>query len=121
MAKRGNRQEEALRIRDAALAKMRADGGFEEIKGFGPVPKWQGGGLMMIHRTRFQKLPEPKDPRVRAMLRAMPEKMNMPYGLDIWDTNKGGKVLNIEWNEAGDTKLTSFRRGAWEAKVLSLE
>jgi hypothetical protein len=38
------------------------------------------------------------------------------YGLDIWAPNK---VLNVEWNEAGHIKTTSFRRGSWEQLLLS--
>ena len=44
-----------------------------------------------------------------------------PYGLDVWAYGPGrrGKVLNMEWSDGGELTLRSFRRGEWEAEVLS--
>ena len=40
---------------------------------------------------------------------------NLPYSLDILC---GRKVFNIEWNDAGEVQLVSFKRGSWEETVL---
>ena len=111
------RMETVLQIRQAALQKLRAEGQFEEVHHFGSVlswkaPDWQQGGIHMLHRTPFQKLPKPSaEVMKRAFEYGIVPRLNLPYGLDIW---AGGKVLNLEWNDSGDMKLVSFKRGAWE-------
>ncbi len=109
-----NRTEAALAIRDAALEKFRAEGRFQNIQHFGPVCVWPDpipskAAIQMVLRTPFQKIPE------RAP--SAPQKGNLSYGLDIW--TQGGKVLNIEWDTQERTQIVSFKRGVWEASVLS--
>ena len=115
------RLEVALQIREAALQKLRAEGEFEEIHRVGSVlswkaPDWQQGGIHMLHRTPFQKLPKPSAEVMKTAFEyGLEPRLNLPYGLDIW---AGGKVMNLEWNDSGDIKLVSFKRGAWEQIVL---
>jgi len=118
MVKRGKRLEAALRIRDAAISKIQSEGRWEQTGRVGPTMMWDGEGLKIGYRTPFQKLPPVTDPLLKQRLVAA-GKMNLPYGLDIWDMEGVGKVLNIEWSETGDIHLVSFRRGAWEEKVLT--
>ena len=114
----GKRLDSALQIRDSALVILRAKGSFED-NGIGPMMDWQKDGLHMSYRTPFQKLPPTPD--LLKYMAAIDGKHleNLSYGLDIWDHEYGGKVLNIEWNDKGDVQLVSFRRGAWEARVLA--
>ena len=56
-----NRTAGALRIRDAALIKLRSDGSQTKLpsKGSlnGSVLSWEGDGLLLAHRTPFLRLP----------------------------------------------------------------
>ncbi len=73
----------------------------------------------MLYRTPFQKLP-PVPEQLKYMAALFGKQLdNLSYGLDIWEMEYVGKVLNIEWNAEGDVQLVSFRRGAWESKVLA--
>ena len=119
-AKRGTRIPTALRIRDAALNRIRSDGGWAGVCPLGPTMQWQGEGLSILHRTPFQKLPPITDPILKQRSR-ITGGINLPYGLDIWDLDGVGKVLNIEWRDTGEFELVSFRRGEWESTVLAWE
>jgi hypothetical protein len=112
------KQRDAIRLRDAALHKLRADGAFEPIKGLGPCIVWQGNGLSLSLRTPFQKLRHPRhNPHVIWLAGPPPE--NPPYGLDIWMNLQ--KVLNLEWADDQTFVLVSFRRGSWEATVRAFD
>lgn len=114
------RIEDAILIRDAALAVVQESGWFEETN-IGPMPSWSGGDLHISYRTPFQKLPPLKPATIRKCHNlGLSTAMNLPYGLDIWDRKSGGKVLNIEWSDDGEVALVNFRRGAWEKGVLAL-
>ena len=124
MDKLSKRLEAALAIRDAAFQKIQSEGIFEEIKNFGPTLVWPKKAphtvsLHMMLRTPFQKPPKASvESRKKAFQHGLSLKgLNLPYGLDIWTSE--GKVLNIEWEEGGKTKIVSFKRGAWEDTVLS--
>ncbi len=124
MNKLSKRSEAALAIRDAALQKIRAEGIFEEIPNFGPTLVWpekasHKAPLHMMLRTPFQKIPKVSvENRKKALQHGLaPEGPNLSYGLDIWTTE--GKVFNIEWGDAGKTKIVNFKRGAWEETVLA--
>ena len=114
------RTENALRIRDVALIRLRSKGSQEKLQGSlnGSVLSWKGEGLLLVHRTPFQKLPPVREAvkYQAAKLERRPE--NLGYGLDIWEKPGIGKVLNIEWDDAGTVDLVSFRHGDWEKKVL---
>jgi hypothetical protein len=118
------RLESALKIKDSALVKLRAEGAFENVgygknKGSGSFLSWEKDGLRMLYRTPFQKLPPVSDETKYKATVLGSNAGNLRYGLDIWDQEHGGKVLNIEWNGEGDVQLVSFRRGPWEARVLA--
>ncbi len=117
------RLDNALRLRDAALRKLRAEGEFEEVRGFGPVLSWDGSGLKIMCRTPFQKIPAVRED-VKYIAAAMGRKPNLAYGLDIWvrEGEGKGKVLNIEWDEeSGEVHIAGFRRCEWEVRVLAFE
>ncbi len=114
----GKRLDSALRIRDSALEKLQVEALFVDTN-LGPTLSWRKDRLTMLYRTPFQKLP-PVPERLKYMAALLGKQLeNLSYRLDIWDTEYGGKVLNIEWNAEGDVQLVSFRRGAWESKVLA--
>lgn len=119
-AKRGTRHTTALRIRDAALERIRSDGRWAGVCPLGPMMRWQGDGLDILHRTPFQKMPPITDPILKQRSR-IAGGINLPYGLDIWDIDGVGKVLNIKWRDTGEFELVSFRRGASKSTVLAWE
>jgi hypothetical protein len=113
---RVDRLDAAISNRDAALEKVEKDGIFENTNA-GPLLVWKGDGLEISHHTPFQKFPSPDEEFFRKCYAAGVEpKINLPYGLDIWDTK--GKVLNIEWDHNNHVELVSFKRGKWEEMVL---
>lgn len=119
-AKRKDRLEYVLQIRDTAVKLIAAHGRWRQFK---PLKIRllcaEVGGLRFFYRTPFSgKLPEPSDDfKYFAALRGRPVG-NLPYGLDI-GTSKG-KVLNLEWDAGNELYLASFRRGAWETEILRL-
>ncbi len=110
----------ALRLRNAALSKVRAEGKFQETN-IGHVLSWSGNGLAICLRTPFNSLPPVPDAvSYEASLRGV-SVGNRPYGLDIWEPKGVGKVLNIEWSDNDEVDLVTFRRGDWEAKVIAFD
>ena len=111
---------DALRLRDAALHKVRTEGSFE-VTNIGHCLMWHGEGLQISLRTPFNRIPPALEAlKYEATLRGK-RVGNLPYGLDIWDLNGVGKVLNIEWSDNGEVDFVSFRRGDWEAKIMAFE
>jgi hypothetical protein len=114
--RRARRLDTAINIRNAALKKVKKEGQFEDTN-IGPLLVWKGDEIAISHHTPFQKFPMPDEEIYRQCYAAeVDPKINLPYGLDIWDTK--GKVLNIEWDSNDNVVLVSFRRGKWEQKVL---
>jgi hypothetical protein len=119
------KRDVAIKIRDATLIRIRAEGKFKHAQNFGPLLSWAAPKtsrcqIRMSLRTPFQKLPlqPPKMVWQAALLgHPSPTQLSLPWGLDIWSPRK---VLNIEWDEVtGRIDLVSFRRGEWEKEVLS--
>lgn len=120
-AKRCDRLQYALLIRDAAVRLIGVHGRWKQFE----RPKIrlleaEIGSLRFFYRTPFSgKLPEPSaDLKYLAALRGKPVG-SLPYGLDIW-CGAAGKVLNLEWEFNGELCLASFRRGDWEAEIFRL-
>jgi hypothetical protein len=38
--------------------------------------------------------------------------------MDIWCEGQG-KVLNMEWDIGGRTRIVSFKRGSWESELVA--
>ncbi len=103
--------ERLLAIRSAALDLLAKSGAWESA-GATNFLVYSGGAIKIAYRTPFQKLPTENDrSRYERTLRGF--KRNLPYGIDVW--YNGRKVMNIEWDDAGDFEVLSFRRGEWEA------
>lgn len=116
--RKSNRLDAALRLRDSALSKLRSEGSFVDTN-IGPYLTWTGQDLMMGLRTPFQKLPPVTEEIKYFAAKTGKGPANLSYGLDIWVKKR--KVLNIEWNDTGEIRLVSFRRGDWEQGVLNLD
>ncbi len=113
------RTDSALELRDSGLVILRAEGTFK-VLGWTPILEWQKDGMSMSYRAPFLDLPPtPEHLRFMAAIAAKRVK-NLSHGLDIWDREYGGKVLNIEWNDEGDVELVSFRRGPWEVRLHAI-
>ena len=112
------RLDAALRVRDAALMKMRVEG-LWEVTNIGRVLMWKQMGLRMVFRTPFNKLPQIPEHIKYLAAETGRSPINLNYGLDIWFNDKN--VLKIEWDDSERVRLTSFRRGDWERKVLAFE
>jgi hypothetical protein len=96
--------EQALRLRDVAIAAIEQNGiwGSAEVDGNTiKVRELQTGRLEIVLSTPFQNLPHAP----------------LPYGLDIWS---GSKVLSLWWNDAGHVELATFRPGQWQMEVAAL-
>jgi len=119
-----SRLQEALQLRDAALAALKARGEMSAVYGVpGRVLTADLGDLSILHSTPFQKLhlPTPDLAFKAALFEQETGKkatLNLPYGLDIWSA--GRKVFNLEWSDDDhEVKLVTFKRGAWEASLLT--
>jgi hypothetical protein len=111
--------DRAIRMRDLARSVLRARGGDWLRTNVGPILSLDAGSLRLVYRTPFQKLPLPSQ-ELKYWAAADGAKIeNLPYGLDIWVTGQG-KVLNIEWSDAGAIELISFRPGDWEMELERL-
>lgn len=111
------RVKAAIEVRNAALWILKRFGEFQEIQGSYPHLRWSEGNLIISHRTPFQRMIRAGGSYEAALAGQSP--LNLRYGLDIWD-RAVGKVLNVEWDDDGKVELVSFRRGDWEAQILSI-
>lgn len=119
-----NRLQAALRLRDAAIAALRAHGEMSVIECVpGRVLTADIGEISILHSTPFQKLHLlTPDLALKAALfeqeTGKKATLNLPYGLDIWSA--GRKVLNLQWSDDDrQVNLVTFKRGAWEASLLA--
>jgi hypothetical protein len=116
----------ALVLRDAALTVLKHIGiwetvtlargasGARDIK----VLSARLGNLHILHRTPFQRMPQPDDLlKYRAAQISLIVPQNLLYGLDLWAAKK---VLNIEWDDKGSVVLISLHHGAWETELITL-
>ena len=110
------KQQQAIRLRDAMLARLRNEGVFERSSAF-PHLAWYGEKFQASLRTPFQKLPPVKERLRYVAALSGASCVNLPYGLDIWLQGKG-KVLNVEWDLNGSIAFVCFHRGAWEEEIL---
>lgn len=120
MAAMTRRQQEAARIRDAALAILGAEGKLENFGEHGPLLQWEGDELsMLLHPSCLRPMFEAAGSTANTVV-TLTGTVGMPtLGLDVWD-KENGKVLNIEWNDQQEVILVSFRRGTWEEKIKNL-
>jgi hypothetical protein len=95
------RKDQAIAARDRALAVLSAHGTMEKIARI-PGGAFKNEFFQMFLRTPFQSVHGTEK--------------NLPYGLDIW-LLQGGKVLNIEWSDAGAIEVISYKPGEWENEL----
>ena len=108
----------ALALRDAALAIVKRLGAWEPA-GDIQLLSASVGSLRIAYRTPFQRMPGAGEHlKYRAAQLGLSAPKSLPYALDVWAPKK---VLNIEWDDAGNVALVSLRPGAWEAELKSLE
>lgn len=119
-----NRLQAALRLRDAAIAALRAHGEMSVIECVpGRVLTADIGEISILHSTPFQKLNLlTPDLALKAALfeqeTGKKAPVNHPYGLDIWSA--GRKVFNLQWSDDDrQVVLVTFKRGACEARLLA--
>jgi hypothetical protein len=115
------RQTVANTIREAALHRLRQDGVFNTVASVsGKCLMFSHAQLRISLRTPFQRVSALSDHykydcALLAQRSGIASSTNLPYGLDIWDADQ--KVFNMEWNDAGDSVLVSFKRGDWEFAI----
>jgi hypothetical protein len=100
------KKDRAIKLRDKALKVVRSKGQLSPLlTGKTVVFKtltYHSGYLQIHYRAPFEPIHD------RAI---------MPYGLDVYWPKK---VLNIEWDDAGEVRVVGFRRGEWEGKLAAL-
>jgi hypothetical protein len=112
------RLERAVRLRDFAVAIVRARGAWGPF-GSSRALGFEGEGLSIIYRTPFQQLPQaPEYHKYLAAVHALNSAENLPYGIDVWCDHK--KKLNVEWSDTGQLIVVSYRRGGWEPELEKL-
>jgi hypothetical protein len=110
--------ERAVTLRDCALAVVKAHGAWESVQ-YGPNSlAYREGALTIAYRSPFQKLPALSAKVVRQAINfGLQPVANLPHGLDIWCN---GKVLNIDWSDAGEVAVIGYKPGAWEQELERL-
>lgn len=114
------KQQAALHLRNRALAKLRAEGKFEEIQGIGPSREWADEEISLFLCTPTEDFPlilEQNPYFDTSKPSQMPQAL--AYSLNIHDKKKGGKVFNMEWDGEGKLILITFKRGDWENKITA--
>lgn len=118
---RRSRKLDALQIRDAALALMRRHGRWRQHAyktGNEFVPSFDAKleGMTISLRTPFSAPTPGPSHEIRYVAALLgKELIEHGYGLDIWAPRK---VMNLEWSQPNDILIVSFRRGAWEQKII---
>ncbi len=108
----------AIELRDLALAVVKARGAWQKIGNENSL-MFDNGNLCIAYRSPFQKIPQSSGEVARkAMEYGVMIPGNLPHGLDIWLPS--GKVLNIEWSDAGEIHLASYKAGPWEQELEEL-
>jgi len=126
-----NRQRRVTEIRDIAVSRAMAHGKWTRIACSrapgGEIPwfRYEGDGFTLSLRTPFEKRHAPTE--VINFLTALRKQgadvpyPTLPWQLEVWP-GEGmeicNKVLNVEWDNRGNTLITSFRRGSWEEQIL---
>jgi len=110
------KSERATVIRDHAIALVKSRGRFEPLIEGLNILVGTIDGFTIAYRTPFQQrhLISDGEKYQRAQSGTLVE---ADFALDI---HHAGKVLNIEWNEAGEIDIRSFKRGEWEGRLLSI-
>jgi hypothetical protein len=111
---RNQKFEEAMAVRAAGLALVKAHGCFQSA---GPVKPMVAtiGDIRVAYRTPFQRLPE-FDELTKYRLPMHGAHGNLPYAPDI--LHAGRMVFLIEWDDGVNVEIILFRRGDWESKLL---
>ena len=101
---RATKIERVKQIRESALRLLDARGTWGLVGDRKQIVA-KVGNVSLSYRTPFQPLPKVPEPLRyrRALLKG---KVNLPYGLDVWLDRK--KVLNLEWDAAGDIEILSY-------------
>jgi hypothetical protein len=112
------KRDRALELRDLALAVLRARGVWQPMRvneGSIQALTFDDDGLSILHTTPFQRLLQPTGVlKYLAALHGLDPRESLPYGLDVW---RDGKKLNIEWSDAGQVVVVSYRAGDWEREL----
>ena len=119
------RQQQAVKIREAALIILKTAGEWSIIDG--PHGRRRRevtarvGHFEISHDTPFTGGAMGNyDRRFRAFAAGFglscPD--NKGYGLNIWDIHK--KVANLSWNDGAKITIVSLRPGPWQQELISL-
>ena len=113
-----DRTARALAIRDHLLPLIRAHGAMREIsKGGLRMVAWKAGRFAFALRSPFTSWPDVVSDSYEAALAMQRAGPVLPWGLEVWH---GGKVLSLQWDDAGRAEVISFARGPWEDEALAL-
>jgi hypothetical protein len=113
-----SRMLRVLTLRDEALEIIHREGRWQQ-HGFMKALCAEIGGIHMIHRTPFQKMPKLRITDAQKHYLAANDirlQRQLPYGLDVLATRK---VMNVEWDTEGNVDVVSFKPGQWEADLLA--
>src|ERR1700677_2879286 len=116
-----SRKDDAILIRDAAVALVASVGEMVKILG-------QDGSRLrnfaeldevkILYQTPATADPQEIPPEFLEALKAS-GRPHLPYHLDIWDAQR--KVFAVTWDEDGQFRIVSFKRGGWEERVMAYE
>ena len=113
-----DRTAQAIALRDHVIKLMEGNSKLVTL-GLLKVQTWKRGRFHATLTTPFNPLHEreataPGYVQVIARQRA-PKPMS--YELSLW---AGSKVLLMEWEQGGEVRIVTFKRGDWEERLLAL-
>lgn len=107
----------ALKIRDAVMSLMTEEENSSDTP-FGKYFWISVNGLEIAHRVPLSTIVRGDHQSITVAL-GFPQQ-NLPFSLEIWLAEEGGKVLFLEWDTDGNINLVRFTRGSWEQRALEL-
>jgi hypothetical protein len=105
----------AIDIRDR-IFKLMENGSEWRSVGVGWVRTWQQDDLAAALFSPFNPAPDvgANPPSYEHAVLKQRSEQPMPYQLSVWSD---GKVLLLEWDANGATRVISFKRGKWEQRL----
>jgi hypothetical protein len=113
-----DRTAQAIALRDHVIKLMEGNSKLVTL-GLLKVQTWKRGRFHATLTTPFNPLHEREAvaPGYVHTIARQGAPKPMPYELSLW---AGSKVLLMEWEQGGEVRIVTFKRGDWEERLLAL-
>ena len=114
-----DRTAQAIALRDHVMRLMEGNSKVVTL-GQAKVHTWKRGRFQATLNTPFNP-PHEREATAPGYVHTIARQgapKPMPYELSLW---AGSKVLLMEWEQGGEVRIVSFKRGDWEQRLLALQ